>query len=394
MAGVLPYVLAATMPIAAWATRDHDDPHNPHDRHDDIVNREHHKVERNSKSAPLDIQTQDWWWVPIVVLGIFVLFMLSTRKIKRLHGHSVRHALTKYFSIDALYHTLDGAKTTELEDQRKIEIGHQVLQFGGVALLASDWAINTNRDERYAVAALTSVQLVFMFATAVVDCVLLYQGFVRPVRSVNTKLRWAHCIYQVFLFCTDAISTNFGMAIPVDCFVWATLHYSYEAIGLALEGLNIIGMSELAIIIIVNAKLLTADSATTGWRCAFALSSLALSSASMLAGLVYKLTHLHFKDRLLPEVAAGEHGSLEAGLVQAAPTTTPVAGAAAVSIPADAPGSPPTSPPASTPALAPAPAPRPRRRTLPGRSATGSRSMDDVAPQATAAPQPAAVPPV
>ena len=77
--------------------------------------------------------------------------------------------------------------------------------------------------------------------------------------------------------------------MPIDCFIWATIHYSYEAVGLALEGLNVIGMSEMAIIVAVITQTFQSSQATTGWMCAFGLSSLALSSASIVLGMVWKL---------------------------------------------------------------------------------------------------------
>jgi hypothetical protein len=270
--------------------------------------REHHedqrpkRIEKHDKSAPLDVASTDWWWVGPVVAAVFLVFFLSTNRVKRLGGISIRQWLVRYFSAEPLIEgTMKGASAHVLIEQRNAEYGHQFLSFCACATLGLDWGFNENRDERYVVSALAAVQLVMLFGNLVCDIVLLRSGFIRPVRTINTKLRFAHCIYQVGLFCTDALSTGFDLAMPIDCFIWASIHYVYEAIALAVEGLNVIGMSELAIIVLLNGRLMMSTTAITGWRAAFALTSMGLSSVSLLAGLLWKMTHLHAEDRLCRE---------------------------------------------------------------------------------------------
>lgn len=276
----------------------------------DVPPPDHKKVRRDDKSAPLEIDNTDWWWVPIVVLALFASFMLMTRKLACLKGQSVRMSLLKYISVETLYSTLKGAGDHEYNEQFYVEIGHLVFQMLGGVLLLLNWIFNENRDARYAMAALTSVQCVLLFACTIIDFGLVRYGFLQTVRSINTKLRWSHCIYQVVLFTTDAIGNNYSMHLPVDCFIWATMHYSYEAVGLALEGLNVIGMSEMSIIALVNAKLLLSVEAATGWACAFGLSSLALSSLSLVVALVFKLYECVHSERYVP----GEHDHLDEAL--------------------------------------------------------------------------------
>jgi hypothetical protein len=269
------------------------------------------RINRNDKSASLDVTPTDWWWVGPTVTAVFLIFYISTNRLKRLGGISFRLYIVRYFSAEPLVEgTLKGASAHVLVEQRNAEYGQQFLTLCGIVMLALDWGLNTNRDARYAVSALAAVQLVLFSFNFVADVVLLKVGFVRTVRTINTKLRFAHCIYQVVLFCTEALSTSFSMAMPVDCFVWATIHYSYEAVALAVEGLNVIGMSEFAIIVIVNARLMMATDAMTGWRCAFGITSMALSAVSLLVGLCWKVTHLNPEDRLTLEAAAaaGHHG--------------------------------------------------------------------------------------
>jgi len=194
-----------------------------------------------------------------------------------------------------------------LKEQRDAEYGHQFLTVCGCVMLAFDWALNENRDDRYAIYALTALQLGLFVCSTAFDCAMLRAGYVRPIRQINSKLRFAHCMYQVLLFCTDALSTSFDMAMPVDCFVWASIHYTYEAIALATEGLNVIGMSEFAIIVLVNARLMMATTPATGWRVAFALTSLGLSNVSLMAGIVWKATHARSEDRLVSDAEDDTH---------------------------------------------------------------------------------------
>jgi hypothetical protein len=271
-------------------------------------------IEKHDKSAPIDVTSSDWWWIPPLVGVLFMLFYASTNRVKRLENKSLRIYLMRHFSAEPLHEgTFAGASAHVMIEQKRCEYGHQALNAIAIVALALDWGLNSNRDERYAVSILAALQLLGLVCSTAVDLLLLRAGYIRPVRTVNTKLRYAHCPYQVVLFCADALSTGFSLSMPIDCFVWATTHYMYEAIAICLEGLNLFGLSDLTLILSCNAVLILSAEATTGWRCAFALTSLGLSSVTLLIGIAWKLTHLHPEDRLLPEVelaaaAEGAHG--------------------------------------------------------------------------------------
>jgi hypothetical protein len=253
-------------------------------------------------SDPLSVDASSWIWVPILVLLIFASMLAMTRKLKFLGGKSLRQHLTRYVWIETLYNSMDGLDSHEVGEQRTAEIGMQAFTVLGCLLVILSKVFSTT-DARPVFTVLTYAQLVTMLLVVVFDCAMIRAGYLRSVRSVNTKLRWAHSLYQVVLFCSDVIGES--MELPVDCFIWATIHYSYESIGLALEGLNLVGLSMMAIIVAVNAEVFAADTASTGWECAFGLCSLALSVASMLVGVLWKWFDRE-KD-VFPPVSHAEH---------------------------------------------------------------------------------------
>jgi hypothetical protein len=119
--------------------------------------------------------------------------------------------------------------------------------------------------------------------------VMIRAGYLRVVRSVNNKLRFAHCTYQALLFALDELSSDSLSSLPVDCYFWAVSHYLYESLGLLLEGLNALGSSELVIVLLVMQISLTQENRTTGAVSAFGITCLVVSCLSILGGLVFKI---------------------------------------------------------------------------------------------------------
>jgi hypothetical protein len=255
---------------------------------DDPSHEPKHPPRKDDRSASYNIDETTWAWIPVLIITLFTVLMLMSVKSDRwFQGKSLRLWLMRYVSVETLYNTLNGADAHEWKEQHDIEIGHQVFMMLGTMLLVGNLVFNPNADKRYVMAVLTYLQIFCLVLNTVLDMLLIkVMGRVDVVRSVNTKLRFSHCIYQVILFCTDFIGGS--LHLPVDCFVWATVHYSYEAVGLALEGLNVIGMSEFAIIAIVNAQIIGTEVASTGWTCAFGMSCLFMSVMSVIGGQVFK----------------------------------------------------------------------------------------------------------
>ena len=242
---------------------------------------------KHDATAGLGVSSGTWAYVALLILTLFGLMLLSSKKLVWLGGHSVKSFMLRHVCIEALYGTMMGMDKHHIDEERNIEWGHQAFTLIGAAVIIANKIFNKNYDNRFAFALLCNIQLGFILLAVVFDCLMIRAGYLRSVRSVNTKLRWAHCVYQLILFCSDFVGS--GLGLPIDCFIWATIHYSYEAVGLALEGLNVIGMSEMAIIVAVITQTFQSSQATTGWMCAFGLSSLALSSASIVLGMVWKL---------------------------------------------------------------------------------------------------------
>ncbi|CUF62955.1 membrane-associated protein, putative [Bodo saltans] len=263
---------------------------------------------KNDKEASYDIDDSTWTWIPVLIVGLFTALMLMSVKSDRwFDGKSLRLWLMRFVSIETLYNSLKDADAHEWKEQYDIEIGHQVFMALGTLLLIINVFFNPNADKRYVMAVLTYLQIFCLIFNILFDMILIKSmGRVDVVRSVNTKLRFSHCIYQVILFCTDFIGGS--LHLPIDCFVWATVHYSYEAVGLAIEGLNVIGMSEFAIIAIVNAQIIGTEVASTGWTCAFGISSLAVSIISMIGGQIFKwrLVVVSPRKAPTPSSSAGE----------------------------------------------------------------------------------------
>lgn len=270
----------------------------------------YHRPRRDDRTAPLEIDDTDWAWIPALLLGLFTILMLMSVKSKRFFGGlSLRLYLMRYVSVEVLYNTLKGADYHHWKEQYDTEIGHQVFTISGLILLVVNVFFNPNADKRYAMAVLTYLQMLLMLITTALDVVLIVvMKRVDIVRSVNTKLRFSQCVYQVIVFCSTTIGGS--LHLPVDCFIWATIHYSYEAVGLALEGLNVIGMSEFAIISLVNAQILGTEVAAVGWTCAFGLSSLGLSVLSMVGGQAFKWIQAYRTTYRVPkeeEEGEGDH---------------------------------------------------------------------------------------
>ena len=244
------------------------------------------KPKKGDRAAPLDVTNNTWLWVPALVIVSFVAMLLMTKKLKMLGGLSVRVYLMRYISVETIYSTMEGMTDEEVQEQRDAEWGHQAFSFIGFVFMVAHKIFNPNSDERYAFVALSNIQIVLMPIAVVFDCYLISTGYLRVVRGVNTKLRWAHCVYQMVLFMSDLVGDD--LQLPIDCFIWATVHYSYEAIGLALWALNVDGLSEMAIIILINAKIVSTSVASTGWTCAFGLCSLFLSSLSLVVAMGWK----------------------------------------------------------------------------------------------------------
>jgi hypothetical protein len=262
---------------------------------------------KNDREASYDIEDSTWAWIPVLIVGLFTSLMLMSVKCKRFDGKSLRLWLMRFVSIETLYNTLRDADAHEWKEQYDIEIGHQVFMALGTLLLIINVFFNPNADKRYVMAVLTYLQVFCLIFNIFFDMILIkLMGRVDVVRSVNTKLRFSHCIYQVILFCTDFIGG--ALHLPIDCFVWATVHYSYEAVGLAIEGLNVIGMSEFAIIAIVNAQIIGTEVASTGWTCAFGISSLAVSILSMIGGQIFKWRIVVTSPRTPPPPSPGHSG--------------------------------------------------------------------------------------
>lgn len=261
---------------------------------------EHLRPRKNDRDASYEIDGATWVWIPLLILTLFTILMLMSVKSERwFEGLSLRLYLMRYVSVETLYNTLKNADHHLWHEQYCIEIGHQVFTAFGIVLLIVNVFFNPNADQRYAMAVLTYLQILSLFVNLLLDLFLIkFMDRVDVVRSVNTKLRFSHCIYQVILFCSDMIGGS--LHLPVDCFIWATIHYVYEAVGLALEGLNVIGMSEFAIIAIFNAQIIGTDVASTGWTCAFGMSSLALSVVSILISQVYKWRQVLTESRTPP----------------------------------------------------------------------------------------------
>lgn len=245
-----------------------------------------HHPRKHDTSAPLEINQTTWIWIPFLVVAIFVAMLLMTKKLKILGGLSLRVYLMRYISVETIYSTMEGMSADDFQEQRDAEWGHQTFTFFGIVFMIVHKLFNPNSDERTAFVVLTTAQIVCMSIATLFDCWMIRAGYLRSVRSVNTKLRWAHCVYQMVLFLGDIIGDD--LQLPVDCFIWATIHYSYEAIGLALWALNVDGTSEMAIIALINAKIISTDVASTGWTCAFGLSALVLSIISCIVGICWK----------------------------------------------------------------------------------------------------------
>lgn len=275
---------------------------------DDPDTRHPSKIEprKDDRHASYDIDDTTWIWIPILITGLFTsLMLMSVKSTRWFDGKSMRLWLMKFVSIETLYNTLKSADAHEWKEQYDIEVGHQVFMSLGTILLIVNVFFNPNADKRYAMAVLTYLQIFALVLSTVSDVVLMKaMGRVDIVRSVNTKLRFSHCIYQVILFCTDFIGGS--LHLPVDCFVWATVHYTYEAVGLAIEGLNVIGMSEFAIIAIVNAQIIGTEVAATGWTCAFGISCLVVSVLSIFGGQVFKWREALVHPRTPPMPSSSE----------------------------------------------------------------------------------------
>ncbi len=244
------------------------------------------KPKKGDKSAPLDVTFATWLWVPVIVVASFVGMLLSTKKLAMLGGLSLRIFLMRYVSVETIYSTMEGMDAAEFQEQRDAEWGQQAFSFIGAVFMVAHKAFNPNSDERPAFVVLTNLQIALFFAGIIFDCYMIRAGYLRSVRSLNTKLRWSHCVYQMVLFISDLVGGD--LELPVDCFIWATVHYSYEAVGLALWALNVDGMSEMAIIALLNAKILQTSVASTGWTCAFGLCALTLSCVSLVVGMAWK----------------------------------------------------------------------------------------------------------
>jgi hypothetical protein len=239
----------------------------------------------------VDVESTDWVWVPIVVVLTFLIFMLMGRKVSKFGGKSTRMKLMEYISIDPLLNTLKGETNHHLEEQRKIEYGHQGLCVGAFILLIANYAKNAG-DYRWIFFVPCAVQIGLWLLNILVDIVLIKARGnygLRSVRSVNTKLRFAHCTYQVILFCVDFLKSAGILSLPPDCYIWATTHYSYEAIGLLLEGLNVIGLSEFVIIVLVNASAMDREVDANGSLLAFGLTCILTSCLSLILAIPYKI---------------------------------------------------------------------------------------------------------
>ena len=246
-----------------------------------------------ARNAPLEVQDTDWVWVPIVVLAVFALALLMTKKCKRFKGQSARFVLTHYFSVEPLLNSLRGIKVSSHEylEQKKAEIGHQFLVFVAFIYLTLNFAFFSDLY-RWMFFIPSAVQIALWFLNFAVDWYLIsFYGThgLRACRSLNSKLRFAHGTYQVALFCADYLQVGV-VQLPVDCYIWATTHYIYEAIGLLLEGLNLIGLSELAVIVLVNASAMSNSNVNSnGPLAAFGITCILLSCASLVIGIPYKI---------------------------------------------------------------------------------------------------------
>ncbi len=245
-----------------------------------------HKPKKGDKDGALNIENKSWFWVILIVCLSFFGMLLLTKKLEMLGGLSLRIYMMRYISVETIYTTMEGMDAADFQEQRDAEWGQQSFTFIGIVFMIAHKLWNPNSDERTAFVVLTLLQIVLMFVGMVFDCWMIRAGYLRSVRSLNTKLRWSHCVYQMVLFVSDLAGND--LELPVDCFIWATMHYSYEAIGLALWALNVDGFSEMAIIALLNAKILETTVASTGWTCAFGLCTLTLSCVSIVIGIAWK----------------------------------------------------------------------------------------------------------
>ena len=263
-----------------------------------------------NRERSIGVDASTWIWVPCVVVGVFLVFLLSSRKFACFDGESLRIWMTHYVSLETLYNTLEGADEEFADEQRKVEYGHQWFEFFGLVTLMLNFFFGNGQNQPYAFVYLTVLQLILLFLSILVDVVMIRCEYLRIIRSVNTKLRFAHCTYQALLFCVDSINASNLSTLPLDCYFWAVTHYAYEAVGLFLEGLNMIGMSEFVIILLVVQHTLVGENQTTGAVSAFGLTCLSVSCASIVGGMIFKFVSAcrHGKDEFRPVEEGSGHG--------------------------------------------------------------------------------------
>jgi hypothetical protein len=227
-----------------------------------------------------------WAYAPLCVLCFFVSFLLLTRKLPRLGGLSLRHFLLTYVGAEHVYNAI--ADEQEAEAHRRVEIGHLCFECFGVSLLVLNQIVNFDQT-RLAFQVLQIAQLVLFVVSLTIDFWLLERGFVDVVRSTNFSLRYALCMPQVMLFAVDAgVARGFAL-LPTDVYITAVAHYSCEAVYLALEGLVMIGATDLVVVAYVTAQAIVMSDAATGPIAAFGLTCLSLSCASLAGGAAWKL---------------------------------------------------------------------------------------------------------
>eukprot|EP00744_Colponema_vietnamica_P012924 GILI01018133.1.p1 GENE.GILI01018133.1~~GILI01018133.1.p1 ORF type:complete len:546 (+),score=49.67 GILI01018133.1:177-1814(+) len=258
-------------------------------------------VKGGSADAPIDVEDITWAWVPPVVLGSFIIFFLTTVKFKKLEYKSPREFLAQYVTVEGVYTSLGrefGSTHHEVIEQKKVEYGHQFFCCLGVVFLLTTKAFLAS-DNRYVTEILVYSQIALFICNIILDITLIKFGYLRPVRSINIKLRFAHCCYQTFLFCTEILGSaddDTSFQLPPDVFIWASIHYCYESLGEILEGLSVTGLSEVVIVVYVNATLIQSEYAPTGWALAFGLTSLSLSCFSIVVAMFWKVWAIRFDE--------------------------------------------------------------------------------------------------